>query len=341
MLAEARPWPLRFELAFAPLINRLKPELIHVHDYRMIGVGVRAAARARAAGREVPVLYDAHEFVPGLLPKNRKWDVAQIAHEREYLPYTDGVVTVSPRLAELLVETHALAERPTVVLNSPPRPDPARADWATPEGFRDVRAACGLGTATPLMVYCGGATPQRGLHLMVDALELEPDLHAAFVVNQLTGPYPDSLIEQAERLGAADRLHFLPYVPYDVLTSFLATADVGVHPLETGPANHEVALSTKFFEFMHAGLPVVVSNVKAMSEEVQRLGIGEVFSYGDAAGLARAVRAVLDDRPRYTKPYADPGFLEEFTWEAQAARYDAVYRRLLDGSIRSGMSTVA
>jgi hypothetical protein len=43
------------------------------------------------------------------------------------------------------------------------------------------------------------------------------------------------------------------------------------------------------------------------------------------------VRAVLDDRPRYTKAYAEPGFLDEFTWEAQAARYDALYRRLLEG----------
>jgi glycogen synthase len=325
------PWSFRFDLAFSPLITKLAPDLIHVQDHRMLGVGVRAAARARVKGRKVPVVYDAHEFVPGIKPKNAKWQTAQIAHEAEYVPYADAVVTVSPRIAELLVAEHGLSETPEIVLNSPPRPDAARGDWATPEGFRDVRAACGLGAATPLMVYCGGATPVRGLHLMVEALGLEPDLHAAFVINQVTGPYPDSLVEQAARLGASDRLHLMPYVPYDVLTTFLATADVGIHPLETGQVNHESALSTKFFEFMHAGLPVIVSDVRVMSEEVARLGIGEVFHYGDAAGLARGVRAVLDDRPRYTKPYAEPGFLEEFTWEAQAARYDAIYRRLLNG----------
>jgi glycogen(starch) synthase len=325
------PGSLRFDMAFGPLIDQLKPDLIHVHDYRMIGVGVRAAARARVKGRKVPVVYDAHEFLPGVKPRNRKWQVAQIAHEREYIRYADAVVTVSPRIAELLVESHGLAEQPSVVLNSPPRPDPARADWTTPEGFGDVRAACGLDESTPLMVYCGGASPARGLHLMVEALGLEPELHAAFVVNLTTGPYAESLLAQAEKLGAGDRVHLMPYVPYDVLTSFLATADVGVHPLETGLVNHEVGLNTKFFEFMHAGLPIVISDVKVMSEEVQRLGIGEVFRYGDAEGLARGVRAVLDDRPSYTKRYAEPGFLDEFTWEAQAARYDEIYRRLLPG----------
>jgi len=329
------PWSVRFDLAFAPLIDKLRPDLIHVHDYRMIGTGVRATARARAKGRKVPVVYDAHEFLPGVKPRNRKWQVAQIAHEREHIKYADAVVTVSPRIAEMLVESHKLPEVPEVVLNSPPRPDAARGDWTTEAGFRDVRAACGIGPETPLMVYCGGASPQRGLHLMVEALGLEPDLHAAFVVNLTTGPYADSLLAQAERLGAADRVHLMPYVPYDVLTSFLATADVGVHPLETGLINHEVGLNTKFFEFMHAGLPIVISDVKVMSEEVRRLGIGEVFHYGDAAGLARGGRAVLDDRPRYTKAYAEPGFLDEFTWEAQAARYDAIYRRLLGGGPES------
>ncbi|SDD45923.1 glycosyltransferase family 4 protein [Glycomyces harbinensis] len=323
------PWPLRFELGFGPLIDQLKPDLIHVHDYWMIGVGVRAAARAGAKGRKVPVLYDAHEFLPGVQQRNRKWQVAKIAHEREFVPYADAVVTVSPRLAELLVENHRLAELPTVVLNSPPRPDPARADWTTPEGFRDVRQACGLDAGTPLMVYCGSATPQRGLHLMVESLALQPDVHAAFVIGTLTGPYVDSLRELADRLGVADRVHLMPYVPYDVLTAFLATADVGVHPLETGLVNHEVGLNTKFYEFMHAGLPIVISDVKVMSEETRRLGIGEVFRYGDVEGLARAARTVIDDRPRYTKPFAEPGFLDEFTWEAQAARYDALYRRLL------------
>ena len=55
-----------FELAFGPVVDELAPDVIHAHDMHVIGVAAQAAARARGAGREVRMVYDAHEFVPGL-----------------------------------------------------------------------------------------------------------------------------------------------------------------------------------------------------------------------------------------------------------------------------------
>ncbi|MFD5135103.1 glycosyltransferase [Streptomyces sp. NPDC058378] len=110
---------------------------------------------------------------------------------------------------------------------------------------------------------------------------------------------------------------------------FLSTADVGIHPLRKGPVNHEVALSTKFFEFMQARLPVVVSDVKAMSDEVTRVGNGEVFRSEDSKDLARALNLVLGDPERYAEPYERPGMLDEWSWEVQPQKYVALYEWLL------------
>ncbi|MFD4696889.1 glycosyltransferase family 4 protein [Streptomyces niveus] len=328
------PLPLRYELSYRDKIEELQPDLIHAHDYRMIGVAARAGVRARAAGRDVRVVYDAHEFVPGLAQANpsKKWLASQVAYEREHIPYVDAVVTVSPALAEMLQTSHGLKELPVVTLNAPPKLVPGEetsSDWTTEDGARDVREACGLGPGTPLAVYCGGAAPQRCLHTIVESLAYADDVHAAFMINNLEGEYVRSLRELAESIGAADRVHFMPYVPYDVLVRFLSTADVGIHPLRKGPVNHEVALSTKFFEFMQARLPVVVSDVKAMADEVNRVGNGEVFRSEDGKDLSRAVGAVLSDRDRYTAPYDQPGMLDEWSWEAQAEKYVVLYERLL------------
>src|SRR5690349_5299585 len=110
-----------YERAFGPVIDELAPDLIHAHDFRMLGVGARAAARARAAGRPVKLLWDAHEFLPGAKPRrdNARWLPAHLANEREHVPYADAVVTVSPQLADLLRREHHLAESPAVVLNAP------------------------------------------------------------------------------------------------------------------------------------------------------------------------------------------------------------------------------
>ena len=74
------------------------------------GVGARAKIRASAEGRPVKLVWDAHEYAPGLVPRaNPRWLPAVTAHEAEFVPYADAVVTVSPSLATLLQQEHGLA----------------------------------------------------------------------------------------------------------------------------------------------------------------------------------------------------------------------------------------
>jgi len=127
----------------------------------------------------------------------------------------------------------------------------------------------------------------------------------------------------------AERLHILPYVPADQVVSFLSGADAGVIPIRHFP-NHEIALITKFFEYSHARLPIVVSDVKTMAATVRETGQGEVFRAEDPADFARAAALVLADPGRYRAAYDGPDSpLPSWTWEAQAATLDALYQRLL------------
>ncbi|BCL16615.1 glycosyltransferase family 4 protein [Micromonospora sagamiensis] len=320
-----------YELAFAPVLDELKPDLIHAHDFRMLGVGARATMRARAAGRDVKLVWDAHEFVPGIIgrPKNLRWLPAQIAYVREHAPYADAVMTVSPTLADLLRKMHDLPEQPSVVLNAPPR-------TLTPEQralpVPDLRALCGIDAATPLLVYCGGINPSRGVDVMIRALTELPDAHVALVSLHPNGKVPTmiELEDLAAELGVADRVHLLPYVPHWQVPQFLAAADAGVIPIHHKP-NHEIALITKFFEYAHARLPMVVSDVQTMADTTRATGQGEVFVADDLADYLRAVRMVLADPERYRKAYDQPGVLAGWTWEAQAQVMEDVYRRLLPG----------
>ncbi|MER7459758.1 glycosyltransferase family 4 protein [Micromonospora sp. NPDC126480] len=322
-----------YELAYGPVIDELRPDLIHANDYKMLGVGARATIRARAAGRDVKLVWDAHEFLPGLNPALAKgsWLRAQCAHEREYAPVADAVVTVSEALADLLVREHGLTERPAVVMNAP---SVRGADAADPSGAAlDLRARCGVDADTPLLAYSGGIAPVRGVDVMVDGLPQLPDVHIALVSvppGRPTTPYIDKLLARAAELGVADRVHVLPYVGHNQVAQFLSAADAAVSPLHHLP-NHEIALSNKFFEYSHARLPIVVSDVKTMAEMVRTTGQGEVFRAKDVDDYVRAVRAVLADPARYRAAYDRPGLLEEWTWEAQAKVLDGVYRRLVPG----------
>ncbi|MFD0853256.1 glycosyltransferase, partial [Actinomadura adrarensis] len=184
---------------------------------------------------------------------------------------------------------------------------------------------------TPLAVYSGAAAHQRGLDVMIEALPKLPDLHVAFIVSRPGSKYVKGLVARAAELDVADRLSVLGYVPFDQVVEFLSAADLGVIPIHHWP-NHEIALITKFFEYSHARLPIIVSDVQAMGEMVRSTGQGEVFRADDVSDYTRAVEAVLADPERYRGVYdARPELLSEWTWEVQADVLDGVYSRLRSG----------
>ncbi|WP_254910244.1 glycosyltransferase family 4 protein [Micromonospora sp. NBS 11-29] len=327
-----------YERVAGPVVDELRPDLIHAHDFRMLGVAARAVDRARAQGRTVKLVWDAHEWLPGARPRrdNARWLPAHLGYVREYVGRADAVVTVSDTLADLLVRDHDLPERPTVVLNAPVAATglaaavcataPAR---AVGEPAPDLRARCGVAADTPLLVYSGAMAVQRGVDTVIEALPRLPGVHLALVVADPAAGYVRQVAAHAARRGVADRVHMVPYVPHRQLVAFLAAADVGLIPLHHWP-NHEIALITKFFEYAHARLPIVVSDVRTMADTVRATGQGEVFRARDAADLARAVRVVLADPQRYRAVYDGPDSpLSTWTWEAQADHLDALYRHLL------------
>lgn len=311
-----------YELTFGPHVERLKPEIIHSNDFRMVGLAVRAATRLKARGHDTKVIHDVHEFLPGVRAQSATWKIANEAHEREYIGRADAVLTVSDRLADMLVERHHLAERPTVVLNAPAS---KRLQWDAGSGAApNLRTDCGLAAETPLLVYGGAAAAQRGLLTSVRALPHLPEAHLALVVTR--NAFIGELEDLARELGVHDRVHVLPYVAQDLVSTYYSSADVGLIPILHYP-NHEIALITKYFEYTHAGLPIVTSDTETMGAATREMGNGEVFTADDHLDLARAVSDVLADPATYRAAYTDE-LLDRWSWESQAEILVAVWDRV-------------
>ncbi|MCM2393290.1 glycosyltransferase family 4 protein [Streptomyces albipurpureus] len=317
-----------FELAFAKHIDDFEPDLIHAHDFKMLGVGARAAVRARAKGRSVKLVWDAHEFVPGLPEVHGRWVPGHAAWEKEHAVFADAAITVSPSLAQMLKDGHGLKELPSVVLNAPVmHPGEDELKGVPPVG--NLRELCGLDADTPLLAYVGGISPVRGVETIIEALPSLPGVHVALVsVTPRKMKAIQSTQKIVDELGVGDRVHFLPFVPHWQVPDHLASADAAVSPLHH-LMNHEVALSNKFFEYSQARLPLVVSDIRTMAEMVRSTGQGEVFKAQDVQDFVRATKAVLEDPERYRKAYDKPGLLDGWTWEAQAKIIDEIYTRLL------------
>jgi glycosyltransferase involved in cell wall biosynthesis len=304
-------WPILqdTERAFGTLIDQINPDIIHANDCDTLGLALRAKKRASSRGKKIAVLYDAHEYVQGVHRKHPVWQSAMTLLERTSIKRVNTVMTVSETIAGMLADDYRLKSRPTVVLNAPRRVQPK-----IDSEMKTIRTKIGLDPEIPLHIYVGAAAPQRGLDAMVGALVKAQGHHVGLVVNP-ESPYVKKLQAHAISLGVDDRLHIHPYVPEWYVSTFSSDATSGVIPILHYP-NHEISLVTKYFEYLHARIPIIVSDMKTMAEEVLLQGNGLVFTAGLADELAECFVQITADRARFTSAITE-SMLDEYSWERQ------------------------
>jgi glycosyltransferase involved in cell wall biosynthesis len=302
-----------------PYAIAFRPHVVHAHDYTALPIAAVLVERLRVAGTESKLIYDAHEYLPGVSHLSPTGQIAFTTAEKEGAAKADAVIVVSEEMAPLIREYLSLSFDPIVVANDP-------VVEGRLESVVDLRSACGLESGVPLMVYSGAVAPQRGLSTVVAALPSMPGVHLA-IVAQPSNPYVQPLVEAAQKAGAGDRIHVLPYVPNAELVSYLSSADVGLIPI-LHRLNHEISLITKFGEYAQANLPILVSDVRTMAAEVQRIGNGEVFVAEDVQSFIGAAKKVLGDPDKYRAAYTAEVLFSR-SWARQAEVLLALYADLV------------
>ena len=303
--------------AIMPVALEFKPAIVHAHDYTALPIAGEIVAALKKIGVDSALIYDAHEYVPGVAHLKAPLMRAYTEQEIAYTAQSASVLSVSEGMSELLIPHLKMGDRkPEIVANDP------LVEGQQPSK-RNLRNDCGISPDVPLIVYSGAVAPQRGIGTVIEGLRKMPDVHCALIANPENTSVKEFIAQAAD---ISDRFHVLPYVPNAELVSYLSTGDIGLIPIHH-KLNHEISLITKFGEYMQARLPIVVSDVKTMAAEVRRLGNGEVFEALNTDDFVRAVRAVLAEKAKYQAAYTDE-VLNERSWERQAENLLAIYNRV-------------
>jgi len=303
--------------AIIPVALEYKPAIVHAHDYTALPIAGEIVAALKKIGVDSALIYDAHEYVPGVAHLKAPLMRAYTEQEINYTAQSASVLSVSEGMSELLIPHLKMGDRkPEIVANDP------LVEGQQPSK-RNLRNDCGISPDVPLIVYSGAVAPQRGIGTVIEGLRKMPDVHCALIANPENTSVKEFIAQAAD---ISDRFHVLPYVPNAELVSYLSTGDIGLIPIHH-KLNHEISLITKFGEYMQARLPIVVSDVKTMAAEVRRLGNGEVFEALNTDDFVRAVRAVLAEKAKYQAAYTVE-VLNERSWERQAENLLAIYNRV-------------
>jgi glycosyltransferase involved in cell wall biosynthesis len=299
-------------------------DVFHGHDL----TGLPAAVRARAR-RGGLVVYDSHELflesgTNAARPSWAKWIIGRL--ERRLASQATALVTVNRTLGRLLQDRLSLS-RVVVVHNCLPR-------WSPPEAPRDLlRPAAGLAPGTPVVLYHGGFSRDRGLLELADAM-LEPGLETAHLILLGFGPLEGALRERAREPRAGGRIHLLPAVPPDQLPEWVAAADVGAMPNQPRTANERLSTPNKLFESLAVGLPVVSSDFperRSIVIDDPDGPLGAVCDPTDTGSIAAAIRSILELAPEQRadlRARCLRAAHERWNWETESARLVALYEAL-------------
>ena len=301
-----------FAACWWPTVEELRPDVVHIHK----GWGFEVARRAAADGARW--IYDgrADPYKARMSVRTQEAMRKQIARN---LPHADAVLTGSEPHLEQLEREFELPRLHLVVHDAPllqdgPAPRPG------------LREQAGVGPEQPLLVYAGGLTKYRPLTVVVEAMAALPAVHFAVVVT--ADHWLDEPLARAEELGVDDRVHIIPKVVPEAVVPFIVEADVGVFPL-TRYVQGDMALPNKLFEYLYAGLPMVMSDSPTIADFIRRYGVGEVVPVDDPSAWAGAIERVLA-APRYRDRTAEWEALKaEWSWEGQAKKLIGVYRELM------------
>jgi len=125
-----------------------------------------------------------------------------------------------------------------------------------------------------------------------------------------------TLEREVRERGLADRVAVVDTVPPDRAVEGLRDHDVGVIFDRPVTLNGRLSLPNKLFEYLMAGLAVVVPCLPALAPLVERDQIGVLFDPGDSGALARALEELAADRERLAE-------LRSRARAAAVARYNA------------------
>ncbi len=176
--------------------------------------------------------------------------------------------------------------------------------------------------AGPTIGSLGRLTDQKGYDALVRALPALPDATLVLVGD---GPERGALEALAAELGVAERLVVTGWTP-DARRWLPAFDAFALPSLWEG-------MPLVILEAMHAGLPVVATDVGSVAEAVADGETGYVVAPGDATALRERLGRLLRDPALRARLGARARGVaaERFTAAAMARRYEAVYADVLGG----------
>ena len=297
----------------ARLLKAVRPDVVEAGD---AGHCAWAALRMRKR-YDIPAVAFYHSDLPGLVrPRFGRWIARGTCRYLANLYRQFDLVLAPSRIMVQQLDAigvHGAVHQPLGIDSSVFRPQ--RRD-AT------LRAHLRLAPEARLLVYAGRFTPEKKLHVLIDAVRL------------LGAPYHLVLVGGGDALPFCDRVTHIPF-QHDQrqLARLLASCDVLVHP------GDRETFGLIVLEAMACGLPVVATNKGGVAELVDA-ETGILAEPNDVASLAGAIEAIYQRDLARMGQAARRRAVERYDWNEILPQVVGRYEALVGGHPYVGQDVI-
>lgn len=306
------------------LFKEKKYKLIQVHnmpDYHIfIGFIQKVFFR-------VPLVLDIHDLTVDLFQE--KWTSKKTRFmlpvvkfiERVSCKFSDQVLTVTQECVNLLVKRGTGRDKIGLILNSA---NEELFEFDKSREFKVIKSGLKL-------FYHGTVGDRFGIHTVIEALPaiIEKIPQTKFIVyGKYDASYERQIKELIIKLGLSEAVEFNQTEPIEKIIELIMTKDIGVVPYIASDYMH-LSLSTKAFEYIASGLPVVSSRLRSM-ESIFRESSVSFFEPGSSIDFANKV-IELCNNPELRKSQIISAYddLQKVSWNVVSENYSNIITQLI------------
>jgi len=287
----------------------LRPNVVHANDWPALP----AAAFAKAT-IGCKVIYDSHEFATEEHAHSLVWRFLGQnyvrAIEGQHIQAADRIITVSAGISDALAALYRLPVPPLVVRNVPAYEE---------HPFRPV------GHPRRLLFH-GLLKPDRGIEELIKATRDLED-HVLVLRGEGKAAYVDHLLALVESIGVRDRVSIVPAVSPGEVVAQAAKSDIGIFAAPIRSAHNQFALPNKVFEYLMAGLAVVVMDGNDLASVIRDYHCGWVVDMRQPRALqtclSKATAAEVEARKRNALQAA-----RTLNWQEEQSKLAHAYQNL-------------
>jgi glycosyltransferase involved in cell wall biosynthesis len=276
-----------------------KVKVVNCHSLFVLPVGYLL----KLVDSKIWLIYDAHELESEKAGLNKISKAISSSLEKFLIKKVDKLIVVSPSIGKWYESKYGVSNV-VVIRNTPEASNSKVRNSVFNEKFQ-------ISKDSMIFIYQGVVNKGRGIELLINVFsEIAADKH---LVIMGYGPLVD-FVKEAERNSS--NIHFLVAVLPSEIFYYTSGADVGLSIIENISLSYYYCLPNKLFEYLHSGLPVIVSDFPDMSAIINEYNCGWITGVSEKELLSTINSICSEDLLEKSKGVVN--VQKEIHWEKES-----------------------